>query len=61
VEHKIRMIPFSDVERILSCIDEMQKEMSNVLKPYEIKLTKWLITNTLSKAGKAADLSHVTG
>jgi len=37
VEHKIRMIPLSDVGRILSCIDEMQKEMSKVLKPYEIK------------------------
>jgi len=38
VEHRIRMIPFSDVERILSCIDEMQKEMSKVLKPYEIEV-----------------------
>ena len=38
VEHKIRMIPFSDVERILGRIDKMQKEMSKVLKPYEIEV-----------------------
>jgi len=36
------MIPFSDVERILGRIDKIQKEMSKVLKPYEIEVKQSL-------------------
>ena len=36
IEHKVRTIPFSDIERILGRIDKIQKEMSKALKPYEI-------------------------
>lgn len=40
IEHKVRMIPFSDVKRILSRIDDIQKEMSKALKPYKIEVVK---------------------
>jgi len=40
IEHKVRMIPFSDVDRILKSINKIQKEMSAILKPYEIEVLK---------------------
>ncbi|MBU4443710.1 hypothetical protein KJ656_01310 [bacterium] len=38
IEHKVRMIPFSDVERVLERISEIQKEMLEVLRPYDLEV-----------------------
>ena len=39
IEHKIRLIPFSDINRILKSINKIQHDFSLILKPYEIKVS----------------------